>query len=132
MGLKLNIKPGERFYVGTGAVTVISDHIVSVIVDGDAPVLRAEDHVEASAATTPIAALRYTLQQMYLTGDTTALHGRYFQQGQALWTEHPELQTILTQLNALLMQGQTYKAIRLAKTLSDTDAQPTGLRLVEG
>lgn len=131
MGLKLNIKPGERFYVGTGTVTVISDHIVSVIVDGDAPVLRAEDHIDASAATTPIAALRYIIQQMYLTGNTNAFHERYFQQAQTLWTEHPELQSTLTQLNSLLMQGQTYKAIRVAKTLSDADAQPTGLRLVE-
>lgn len=131
MGLKLNIKPGERFFIGTSEVLVVSEHITTIIVEGTAPVLRAEDHIAEVEALTPPLRLRYLIQQIYLSQDIAAFHHDYFEQAQALCQNQPEWAALVAEINGLLIQGQTYKAVRLAKTLGSAEATPSGLRLVQ-
>lgn len=132
MTLKLTLKPGERLYVGQAEIRVAVPHIVNVIVDGDAPVLRAEDHLHEMEAVTLGLELRYLIQQMYLTGDSAALSWDYFRQAQLLRQSRPDVAELLAQITGLLLQGHAYKAIKLAKALGEVGTVPSNLRLVQG
>ena len=129
MGLKLTIKPGERFFVGASEVLVVSEHITTVIVGGTAPVLREDDYVDPSAVDTMADELRLIVQKIYLTGSITDLHDTYLTAFQRLWQDDPGLHQLLTQVNALLMQAQFYRAIKAAKALT---APRANLRIVAG
>lgn len=132
MGLKLTIKPGERFFVGASEVLVACDHITTVAIGGTAPVLREEDYVEPSEVDTLADALRLIVQQIYLTGAITDLHEKYLDNFQRLWQEEPDLHGRLAQVNVLLMQGQFYRAVKTAKLLTTSPAHAKNLRMVAG
>lgn len=103
--LKLTLKPGERFHVGTAEIQVVVDTVVNVIVEGTAPVLRAEDHVAEVEATTPGQRLRHLIQQMYLTGDIAALHRAYFEEAQTLCAGKQSVAADAAPLNLQLGQS---------------------------
>ncbi len=130
MGLKLTIKPGERFFVGASEVLVVSEHITTVIVGGTAPVLREEDYLEPSEVSTSTDELRLIVQQIYLSGSTTDLHDTYLMAFQQLWRNDPGLQGALAQINALLMQRQFYRAVKAAKALTVSPSSAATLHIV--
>ncbi len=130
MGLKLTIKPGERFFVGASEVLVVSEHITTVIVGGTAPVLREEDYVEPSEVRTLADELRLVVQKIYLSGSITDLHDTYLNTFQRLWQEEPDLQSPLAQINALLMQGQFYRAVKAAKAVTAPPSSAATLHIV--
>lgn len=129
MALKLTVKPGESFFVGTAEITVQCDAIVNVLVGGKAPVLRCEDHIGYAKATTPALKLQWVVQQMYLSGDIPGHHEAYFAAAQALLAEQPALGTVIAEVNGLLMQGTAYKAIKLLKTISNPELTENRARL---
>jgi flagellar biosynthesis regulator FlbT len=129
MALKLTVKPGETFFVGNAEISVQSDAIVSVLVGGKAPVLRSEDHISEDEANSPALRLQYIVQQMYLSGDITGNHVAYFEAAQSLIAAHPEHQSIVSDVNSLLMQGAAYKAIKLIKCISSPEMTENRARL---
>ena len=129
MALKLTVKPGETFFIGTAEISVQCDAIVNVLVGGHAPILRADDHVAEAEAKTPAMRLRYAVQQMYLTGDIPGHHIDYFEAAQALLAEDPQHSGLVAEVNGLLISGSTYKAIKLLKCLSHPDMTVTRAKL---
>ncbi|MBN9332772.1 flagellar biosynthesis repressor FlbT [Devosia sp.] len=129
MALKLTVKPGESFFVGTAEITVQCDSIVNVLVGGKAPVLRSEDHVSDADLTDPANRLRHAVQQMYLTGDVTGHQASYVEAVQALLAQSPEQSGLVAEVNGLLMSGATYKAIKLLKVLSNPELTATRAKL---
>lgn len=129
MALKLTVKPGETIYIGTAEISVQSEAIVSVLVGGHAPILRSEDHVSEAAATTPATRLQFIVQQMYLTGDIAAHHIQYFEAAQALLAAEPQHSALIGEVNRLLTNGSTYKAIKAMKVLVNPALSQTRTRL---
>jgi len=129
MALKLTVKPGESFFVGTAEITVQCDSIVNVLVGGKAPVLRCEDHIAAAKATTPAQRLQWVVQQMYLSSDIPGHHDAYFSAAQALLADEPAHGGLIAEVNGLLMQGAAYKAIKLLKTMSNPELTENRVRL---
>ena len=121
MALKLTVKPGESFFVGTAEITVQCDTIVSVLVGGKAPILRSEDYLPEAAATTPALLLQRAVQQMYLTGDVAGHHVAYFDAVKALLADAPQHSALIAEVNGLLTSGAIYKAIKLLKCLSNPE-----------
>jgi len=129
MALKITVKPGESFFVGTAEITVQCDSIVNVLVGGKAPILRSEDYVAEAEATTPALKLQHAVQQMYLTGDVAGHHVAYFEAVQALLAEAPYQSSLIAEVNQLLMSGATYKAIKALKCLSNPELTQNRARL---
>ncbi|MBO9591185.1 flagellar biosynthesis repressor FlbT [Devosia sp.] len=129
MALKLTVKPGESFFVGTAEITVQCDAIVNVLVGGKAPVLRSEDYVSDADLNSPAHRLRHAVQQMYLTGDVAGHHIAYFEAVQALLAEAPQHSSLVAEVNGLLMNGAIYKAIKLLKCLSNPELTETRAKL---
>src|SRR5690606_11748038 len=110
----------ESFFVGRAEVFAQGTSITHLFVRGDAAVLRDEDYIREDEADTNARRLHYVLQQMYLTGDMRAHHVEYFSLVQALIAENPDNNALVADLNQLLIEGQFYKAIKLAKCLNNS------------
>ncbi len=118
MALKLTMKPGEQLLIGNSRFMVVSDATCTIVVEGDAPVLRADEAIEPERAVTPLQKLHYCLQQIYLTGDIKAHHDGYFGLTQALLIQQPHLAGWISDINRLLIEGALYRAVKAASKMS--------------
>ena len=65
MALKVELKPGERFILGTSVITN-DDQRTRLYIQGNAPVLREKDILTAETADTPAKRIYLAVQLMYL------------------------------------------------------------------
>lgn len=115
MTLKLTLKPGEGVFIGGSRVEVVARGISTLLISGDAPVLRAEFAIDPSEVVDTPSRLRMVLQKMYLTGDMAAHHDEYFDLARRLLMECPTALDWITETNKCLIVGDVYKAIKLAR-----------------
>lgn len=132
MSLKLTLKPGESVFVGRTQLTIESESICTVFVDGDAPVMRANEMINFSNATEAVPRFRYVLQEMYLSEDFGALIGDYVDAVSRLLVEHPELSDDIRDANAKLRVGRLYDAIKISKKMADRADLATRARAKAG
>jgi flagellar biosynthesis repressor protein FlbT len=118
MALKLSVKPGDHVHVGSTRITIVSDSTCVMIVEGDAPVLRAEEAMVPDRVQTTLDALHLVLQDMYLGGDIAKHQKRYFELTQARLASDPEMADWVAQTNCYLIEGRVYKAVKAASKLT--------------
>lgn len=109
MALKLNLKPGDRLYMGTSKVLVTGTGYATIIIEGDMPVLRESDAIEPDDVTTIAQRFRYAIQQAYLSGETGFLDA-----AQGLCGQLEAGQQAAEECLALFRVGQRFKALREA------------------
>lgn len=68
MGLKVELRPGERIIIGDSIVTN-DDQRTRLIIEGDAPILREKDIMTSETADTPCKKIYLVVQLMYLSRD---------------------------------------------------------------
>jgi len=66
MGLKVELKPGERIIIGESIVTN-DDQRTRLVIEGDAPILREKDIMTVEDANTPCKRVYLVVQLMYLS-----------------------------------------------------------------
>ncbi|MGV3576502.1 MAG: flagellar biosynthesis repressor FlbT [Devosia sp.] len=115
MTLKLTLKPGEGVFIGGSRVEILARGISTLLISGDAPVLRAEFAIDPSEVVDTPSRLRLVLQKMYLSGDMAAHHDEYFDLARRLLLEYPTALNWITETNKCLITGDVYKAIKLAR-----------------
>lgn len=115
MALKLTLKPGDSVLIGDTRVEILSQGSSTLLISGDAPVLRGEFAVDADKATDTPTMLRLVLQKMYLDGVIATHHDAYFKVVGEMLAEHPTAVPFITEINRCLMTGDIYRAIKVAK-----------------
>ena len=75
MGLKVELKPGERFILGECIVTN-GDQRTRLLIEGDTPILREKDIMTAAQANTPAKRIYLAVQLMYTSRDPRLHHQR--------------------------------------------------------
>jgi len=115
MTLKLTLKPGEGVLIGNSRIEVLARGMSTLLISGDAPVLRAEFAIEPGDVVDTPTRLRQVLQKMYLGGDMAAHHDEYFDLARRLLMDSPTALDWITGINKCLVVGDVYKAIKLAK-----------------
>ena len=116
MGLKVELKPGERFILGDCLVTN-GDQRTRLLIEGHAPILREKDIMTAAAADTPAKRLYLVVQLMYTSRDQAAHHETYFALMHDLVQAAPSAWSHVTAVSNHIMAGEMYKALKSAKTL---------------
>lgn len=116
MALKLLVKPNEKLFVGSGSILVVADTTVTIIVDGDMPVLREADYLPLESARTPVRRFYFTLQSMYLSGDVERERDNLHSRARELLQASPNDSAALKEISDRL-DGALYKAIKLARAL---------------
>lgn len=122
MALKVELKPGERIFIGECVITN-DDQRTRLLIEGTAPVLREKDIMTNEAADTPAKRIYLAVQLMYTSRDPRAHHEVYFalvrdivQAAPSTW-QHVEL------INNHILTGELYKALKHSRKLIEYEQE---------
>jgi len=116
MGLKVELKPGERFILGECLVTNGSQR-TRLLIEGDAPILREKDIMTAKQADSPAKRIYLAVQLMYTARDPRLHHETYFTLMRELLQAAPSAWPHVVAISNHILAGELYKALKSAKAL---------------
>lgn len=116
MGLKIELKPGERIMIGDCVVTN-HDQRTRLLVEGTAPILREKDIMTPARADTPAKRIYFAVQLMYTAKDPKAHHELYFTLVRDIVQAAPRTWPLIESINNQILTGEMYKALKEAKKL---------------
>jgi flagellar protein FlbT len=116
MGLKVELKPGERFILGECLVTN-GDQRTRLLIEGQAPILREKDIMTAEQADSPAKRIYFIVQLMYTARDPSNHHQSYFSLMHDLVKAAPSAWPHIVDVSNHIMSGEMYKALKSAKAL---------------
>ena len=116
MGLKVELKPGERLILGDCIITN-GDQRTRLLIDGEAPILREKDIMTPEQADTPAKRIYLAVQLMYTSRDPRAHHETYFTLMRELVQAAPSAWPHVEAISNHILAGEMYKALKGAKTL---------------
>jgi flagellar protein FlbT len=122
MALKVELKPGERFILGTAVVTNGGQRS-RLFVEGDIPILREKDILTTETADTPAKRIYLAIQVMYLDGETPDRRDIYFELVNDIVRAAPSTLKFVDQINNQILTGFLYKALREAKGLIEYEEE---------
>jgi flagellar biosynthesis repressor protein FlbT len=116
MGLKVELKSGERFILGDCLVTN-GDQRTRLLIEGHAAILREKDIMTPEQADTPAKRIYLIVQLMYTARNPMVHHETYFtlmrELVEAARSAWPHVEAVSNHI----MAGEMYKALKCAKTL---------------
>ncbi len=116
MGLKIELRPGERVMLGDCVITN-SDQRTRLLVEGTAPILREKDIMTPSRADTPAKRIYLAIQMMYTSKDPAAYHDLYFKLVRDIVQAAPSMWPQVEIINNQILTGALYKALKEVKKL---------------
>ena len=116
MALKVELKPNERIIIGT-AVVRNGDQRTSLIIEGQAPILREKDILSPKTANTPAKLIYMAIQLMYIDGRVSENLNTYQRLMAEFQTAVPSSTTILIDIHNHILNAEFYKALKEAKKL---------------
>lgn len=122
MGLKVELKPGERLIVGECLITN-GDQRTRLLVEGNSAILREKDIMTAAAADSPAKRLYLIVQLMYTARDPRVHHETYFTLMRDLVQAAPSAWKYVASINSHILAGDMYKALKSAKALIEYEKE---------
>ena len=116
MGLKVELKPGERLIIGECLITN-DEQRTRLLIEGQAPILREKDIMLPAKADTPAKRIYLAVQLMYTSRDPSTHHATYFSLMRDLVQAAPSAWPYMTEISNHIMAGEMYKALKSAKAL---------------
>jgi flagellar protein FlbT len=116
MALKVELKPHERIIIGESLVTN-GDQRTTLLIDGEAPILREKDVLTMETASTPARRVYLAVQLMYLEKNPSRYHAPYAELIGDLVKAAPSCLPYIDAINQQILTGNLYKALREAKAL---------------
>jgi flagellar biosynthesis repressor protein FlbT len=116
MGLKVELKPGERLILGESLVTN-GEQRTRLLIKGHAPILREKDIMLPGQADTPAKRIYLAVQLMYTSQDPRNQHDVYFSLMRDLLRAAPSAWPHMTAICNHILAGEMYRALKSAKVL---------------
>lgn len=116
MGLKIELKPGERMMLGDCVVTNDAQR-TRLFVEGSVPILREKDIMTESRANTPAKRIYLAVQLMYTSRDPATYHELYFRLVREITQAAPSMWPLIESINNQILMGNLYKALQEVKKL---------------
>lgn len=125
MALKIELKPGERFILGSSVITN-GDHRTRLFISGEAPILREKDILTKETADSPAKRIYLIVQLIYLDQDSGQHQDLYFDLVNDFLKAAPSSFPIIDAINNKILTGSLYHALKDAKTLIDYEQELIG------
>jgi flagellar biosynthesis repressor protein FlbT len=122
MALKVELKPGERIFIGECVITN-DDQRTRLLIDGAAPVLREKDIMTAEQANTPGKRIYLAVQLMYTSSDPRTHHEVYFALIRDIIQAAPSTWPLIEAINNHILSGELYKALKQSRKLIDYEQE---------
>jgi flagellar protein FlbT len=116
MGLKVELKPGERLILGECLVTNGSQR-TRLLIEGQAPILREKDIMLPDRADSPAKRIYLAVQLMYTSRDPRIHHDAYFSLMRDLVQAAPSAWPHMVAVSNHILADEMYKALKSAKAL---------------
>lgn len=122
MALKVELKPGERIFIGECVITN-DDQRTRLLIDGTAPVLREKDIMTAERANTPAKRIYLAVQLMYTSRDPRLHHDVYFALVRDIVQAAPSTWPHIENINNHILSGELYKALKQSRKLIEYEQE---------
>jgi len=122
LGLKVELKPGERIIVGNSVITN-DDQRTRLVIEGDTPILREKDILTVDEADTPCKKIYLVVQLMYLASDPIVHHRLYFQLVAEVLQAAPSTHAYFDRINNLILTNNLYKALKETQRLIEYEKE---------
>jgi flagellar biosynthesis repressor protein FlbT len=122
MGLKVELKPGERIIIGDSVITN-GEQRTRFVIEGEAPILREKDVLTPRTADTPCKRIYLAIQLMYLARDPKPHHDIYFALVKDVLRAAPSTRPYLDRINNHILTNSFYKALKEAHLLIHYEEQ---------
>jgi flagellar protein FlbT len=122
MALKVELKPGERIFIGECVITN-DDQRTRLLIDGTAPVLREKDIMTAERADTPAKRIYLAVQLMYTSSDPRTHHEIYFALIRDIVQAAPSTWPQIEAINNHILSGELYKALKQSRKLIEYEQE---------
>jgi len=122
MALKVELKPGERIFVGE-SVIVNDDQRTRLLIKGSAPVLREKDIMTPQRADTPAKRIYLAVQLMYTSRDPRDHHDVYFALVRDIVRAAPSTWPYIENINNHILRGELYKALKHSRKLIEYEEE---------
>ncbi len=122
MALKVELKPGERFILGTAVITNGGQR-ARLFIEGDIPILREKDILTPETADSPAKRIYLAVQMMYLAGENKERRDIYFQLVNDIIRAAPSTLPFIDRINNQILTGFPYKALREARALIEHEEE---------
>lgn len=122
MALKVELKPGERIFIGECVITN-DDQRTRLLIDGTAPVLREKDIMTAERADTPAKRIYLAVQLMYTSRDPRMHHDIYFALIRDIVQAAPSTWPQIEIINNHILSGELYKALKQSRKLIEYEQE---------
>jgi flagellar biosynthesis repressor protein FlbT len=116
MGLKVELKPGERLILGECLITNGS-HRTRLLIEGQSPILREKEIMLPVQADSPAKRIYLVVQLMYTARDPRIHHATYFSLMRDLVQAAPSAWPHMAAISNNIMAGDMYRALKSAKAL---------------
>jgi flagellar protein FlbT len=116
MALKVELKPGERIFIGECVITN-DEQRTRLLIDGTAPVLREKDIMTKERADTPAKRIYLAVQLMYTSRDPRIHHEVYFALIRDIVQAAPSTWPYIETINNHILRGELYKALKHSRKL---------------
>lgn len=116
MGLKIELKPGERMMLGDCVITNDAQR-TRLFVEGSVPILREKDIMTESRADTPAKRIYFAVQLMYTSKDPATYHELYFRLVREITQAAPSMWPLIESINNQILTGNLYKGLQEVKKL---------------
>ena len=122
MALVIDLKPGEKILIGSAVISNDSQR-TRLHIAGDAPILREKDVLQEAESDTPCKKVYFLIQCMYLARNPREYHQKYFDLVREIQHASPSSAFFFMQINEKIIEGNYYKALKLAKELIDHEKE---------
>ena len=117
MGLKIELKPQERFIIG-GAVVKNGDSRTELIIENRVPILREKDILSVDRVDTPCKRIYFLLQLMYVEGkDLAEFQKTYWDLVRDVVRAAPSLIGFIDAISEHIISNRYYQALKIARQL---------------
>ncbi len=123
MGLKITLKPYEKFILG-GGVIINGDAKSTFVVENDVPILREKDIMTLASADTPCKKIYFAVQLMYVDGENLPEHHKVFLElVKDVAQAAPSRKQILKDISESILHERYYQALKLTKKLIEYEQE---------
>lgn len=123
MALTLNLKPGEKIFIG-GAVVQNGAGKSELTILNDVPILRQKEIMHEGEATTPCRRIYLAVQQMYMDeGNRVNYYKMLTELLQDVLGAAPSTASLVKEIGTHVAEGRYYNALRTTKQLINYEAE---------
>lgn len=122
MGLILQLRSGERVYIGNTVVINRDKDRSDIEIEGDQPIMREKDYLPPDRATTPCKRLYLTIQRMYLEDAASVLRAQFVKLHEEIETMMPAAKPILRNIRSEMASSAYYRALKEGQKLIQLEA----------